>query len=230
MTLPPKPKGIVLASGGMDSLVLAAFATRESDVALLHVTYGQRTEKKELSCFQAIADHLGVKERMVADIGYLRTIGGSALTDPSIDVPPADLGRPGVPATYVPFRNAHFLCIAVSWAEVIGAKNVYLGAVWSDSSGYPDCRPVFFEAMNEAVRMGTREGSGIRVRAPFIQLKKKDLVLMGKSLGVPFEHTWSCYRDDEKACGRCDSCALRLRAFAEAGVPDPLPYEVRPAP
>lgn len=230
MTIHAKPKGVVLASGGMDSLVLAAFATRESDIALLHVTYGQRAERRELACFRAIADHMNVKERMVADIGYLREIGGSALTDASIDVPDADPLRQGVPVTYVPFRNAHFLCIAVSWAEVIGAKNVYIGAVWADSSGYPDCRPVFYEAMNEAIRMGTKDESGIRVRAPFVNLKKKDLVLMGKSLGVPFEHTWSCYRDGEKACGICDSCALRLRAFREAGVPDPLAYEVRRVP
>ena len=230
MTLsPPMPKGIVLASGGMDSLVLAAFATRESEISLLHVTYGQRTERKELASFHAIADHLKVRERMVADIGYLRTIGGSALTDPSVDIPPADPERRGVPATYVPFRNGHFLCIAVSWAEVIGAKNVYIGAVWADSSGYPDCRPAFYKAMNEAIRTGTKDESGIVAKAPFVNLKKKDIVLMGKSLSVPFERTWSCYRDGEKACGRCDSCALRLKAFAEAGVSDPLPYEVRPA-
>jgi 7-cyano-7-deazaguanine synthase len=228
MTVPPKPKGVVLLSGGMDSLVLAAFATRESEVALLHVNYGQPTERKELACFHAIADHLKVKDRLAVDIGYLKAIGGSALTDPRIAIPEADPDRSAVPATYVPFRNAHFLCIAVSWAEVIGAKNVYIGAVTADSSGYPDCRPEFYEAMNEAVRRGTKEGSGIVVRAPFVHLKKKDLVLMGKSLGVPFEHSWSCYRDEAKACGRCDSCALRMRAFAEAGVSDPIDYAVRP--
>jgi len=228
MTALQKTKGVVLASGGMDSLVLAAFATRESDIALLHVNYGQRTERKELACFNAIADHLGVKERLVADIGYLKRIGGSALTDPSISVPSADLQRLGVPSTYVPFRNAHFICIAVSWAEVIGAKSVYIGAVTADGSGYPDCRPEFYDAMNEAILRGTKDGSGIKIRAPFVRLKKKDLVLMGKSLGVPFEHSWSCYREEEKACGRCDSCALRLRAFAEAGVPDPITYEARP--
>jgi 7-cyano-7-deazaguanine synthase len=223
-----KPKGIVLVSGGMDSLVLAAFATRESTISLLHVNYGQRTEQKELACFHAVADHLKVKDRMVADIGYLRSIGASALTDPSIDVPPADPERGGIPVTYVPFRNAHFLCIAVSWAEAIGATNVYIGAVWADSSGYPDCRPAFYEAMNEAIRRGTKDESRIRVKAPFVNLKKKDIVLIGKSLGVPFEHTWSCYRDGDKACGRCDSCVLRQKAFAEADVPDPLAYEVRP--
>ncbi len=228
MTLPAKPKGIVLVSGGMDSLVLAAFATRESDVSLLHVNYGQRTEERELACFHAIADHLKARERMVVDIGYLRSIGNSALTDPSIDVPPAEPHRAGIPVTYVPFRNAHFLCIAVSWAEATGAANIYIGAVWADSSGYPDCRPAFYEAMNEAIRAGTKGGSRIRIKAPFVNLRKKDIVLIGKSLGVPFEHTWSCYRNDEKACGRCDSCALRQKAFAEAGVPDPLAYEVRP--
>jgi 7-cyano-7-deazaguanine synthase len=221
------PKGVVLTSGGMDSLVLAAFATREAEIALLHVSYGQRTQARELACFQAIADHLGVREKLVADIGYLKEIGGSALTDPSIPVPEADPGRIGAPATYVPFRNAHFVCIAVSWAEVLGARHVYIGAVWADSSGYPDCRPAFYDAMNEAIRAGTRDGSGIAVRAPFLNLRKKDLVLMGKSLGVPFERSWSCYRDGAKACGRCDSCSLRLRAFAEAGVPDPLSYETR---
>ncbi len=224
---PGLPKGIVLASGGMDSLVLAAFASRESETALLHVNYGQRTERRELECFRAIAEHLKVREAKAVDIGYLRTIGGSALTDPSIEVPEADLSRQGVPATYVPFRNAHFLSIAVSWAEVIGATRIYIGAVWADSSGYPDCRPAFYDAMNEAIRLGTREETEIEIKAPFLNLKKKDIVLMGKSLGVPFERTWSCYRDGEKACGRCDSCALRLRAFAEAGVPDPLEYEVR---
>ena len=227
MTAAGKPKGVVLASGGMDSLVLAAFATRESDIALLHVNYGQRTERKELACFHAIADHLNVSERLVADIGYLKTIGGSALTDHSIAVPPAGLQPPRVPVTYVPFRNAHFLCIAVSWAEVIGAKSVYIGAVTADSSGYPDCRPEFYDAMNETIRRGTKEESGIVVRAPFVRLMKKDLVLMGKSLGVPFEHSWSCYREEEKACGLCDSCALRMRAFADAGIPDPIPYDAR---
>lgn len=228
MTVPGKPKGIVLASGGMDSSVLAGFATRESEIAMLHVNYGQRTHKKELACFHAIADHLGVQQRLVVEISHLAAIGGSALTDLSLPIPEADLRRKGVPITYVPFRNAHLLCIAVSWAEVIGAKNIYIGAVWADSSGYPDCRPAFYEAMNEAIRLGTREESDIGVRAPFVRLKKKDLVLLGKSLGIPFERTWSCYRDGERACGRCDSCALRLRAFAEAGVPDPLDYEARP--
>ena len=227
--VPPKPKGIVLVSGGMDSAVLAAFATRESEIALLHVNYGQLTEKKELACFHAIADHLKVRERLVVDIGHLKAVGGSALTDPAIAVPEAELDRAGIPVTYVPFRNAHFVCIAVSWAEVIGAKTIFVGAVWADSSGYPDCRPAFYEAMNEAIRLGTKEESGIAVKAPFVRLKKKDIVLMGKSLGVPFERTWSCYKEGEKACGRCDSCALRLRAFDEAGVPDPLEYEEKPA-
>jgi 7-cyano-7-deazaguanine synthase len=230
MTAPPKPLGIALCSGGMDSLVMAEFVTRESELCLLHVNYGQRTEAKELACFHAIAEHLPVpaRRRLVVDISHLKRIGGSALTDEAIAVPDADLHRNGVPATYVPFRNAHLVAIAVSWAEVIGAGNIYIGAVEADSSGYPDCRPEFYEAMNEAIRQGTREGSGIAVKAPFIRLMKKDIVLMGKSMGVPFERSWSCYRDGVKACGACDSCALRLRAFAEAGVEDPLPYETRP--
>ncbi len=230
MTTGGKPVGIALVSGGMDSLVMAEFCRRESDLALLHVNYGQRTEAKELLCFHAVAEHLKVpaSRRLVADIGYLKRIGGSALTDDGIDVPNANLGREGVPVTYVPFRNAHLVAIAVSWAEVIGAKNIYIGAVAADAPGYPDCRPEFYEAMNETIRRGTKEGSGIVVKAPFVHLLKKDIVLMGKSMGVPFEHSWSCYREGEKACGECDSCALRLRAFAEAGVSDPLPYENRP--
>jgi 7-cyano-7-deazaguanine synthase len=230
MTAPPKPLGIALCSGGMDSLVMAEFVTRESELCLLHVNYGQRTEAKELACFHAIAEHLSVpaRRRLVVDISHLKRIGGSALTDEAIAVQDADLHRNAVPATYVPFRNAHLVAIAVSWAEVIGARNIYIGAVEADSSGYPDCRPEFYEAMNEAIRQGTREGSGIAVKAPFIRLMKKDIVLMGKSMGVPFERSWSCYRDGVKACGACDSCALRLRAFAEAGVEDPLPYETRP--
>ncbi|HEY5995948.1 MAG TPA: 7-cyano-7-deazaguanine synthase QueC [Candidatus Deferrimicrobiaceae bacterium] len=225
-----KPQGIVLLSGGMDSSVLAAFARRESELALLHVNYGQRTEGKELSSFRAVGDRLGVPpaRRLVVDIGHLAQIGGSALTDAAIDVPPADLGHDGIPVTYVPFRNAHFIAIAVSWAEVIGASCIYVGAVEADSSGYPDCRPAFYEAMNETIRQGTKPGSGIVVKTPFIGLKKKDIILLGKSLGVPFEHTWSCYRDEAPACGVCDSCALRLRSFAEAGIEDPIPYAVRP--
>jgi len=225
-----KPLGIALVSGGMDSLVMAAFCRRETELALLHVNYGQRTEARELACFNAIAEFLEVppSRRLVADIGYLKDIGGSALTDGAIDVPGADLERKEVPVTYVPFRNAHLVAIAVSWAEVLGAKSVYIGAVAADSSGYPDCRPEFYEAMNETIRRGTKEGSGIVVKAPFLQLKKKDIVRMGVSMGVPFEHSWSCYREEEKACGLCDSCALRLRAFAEAEREDPLPYETRP--
>ncbi len=230
MTAPEKPAGIALVSGGMDSLVMAEFCRRESDLALLHVNYGQRTEARELACFHAIAEFLDIpaRRRLVADIGYLKAIGGSALTDRGIKVPPADLGRTEVPATYVPFRNAHLLAIAVSWAEVLGAKTVYIGAVAADSSGYPDCRPEFYEAMNEAIRCGTKDGSGIVVKAPFLRLTKKDIVHLGKSMGVPFEHTWSCYREGDAACGACDSCALRLRAFSEAGAVDPLPYESRP--
>jgi 7-cyano-7-deazaguanine synthase len=212
----------------MDSAVLAAFAARESRLCLLHVDYGQRTEARERSCFHALADRFGVRDRLVVEARYFRTIGGSALTDDSIDVPKADLDAAGIPVTYVPFRNAHFIAMAVSWAEVIGATSVYLGAVEADSSGYPDCRPAFYDAMNEAVRLGTKPGTAIVVKTPFIRLKKKDIILLGKSLEVPFESTWSCYRDEGSACGRCDSCALRLRAFAEAGVDDPLPYEERP--
>jgi 7-cyano-7-deazaguanine synthase len=221
---------VALLSGGMDSCVCAAIAAQEHELALLHVSYGQRTAARERRAFRGIADIWGVEQRLECSLDHLRQIGGSSLTDPSRPVikDGLDSGPGGIPTSYVPFRNAHFLAIAVSWAEVIGAKNIYIGAVAADSSGYPDCRPEFYEAMNEAIRRGTREDSGIVVKAPFVALKKKDIVLMGKSMGVPFERSWSCYREGEAACGVCDSCALRLRAFAEAGVDDPLPYETRP--
>jgi len=218
-------KGVVLISGGMDSCVLTAFAAREvREILGLHVNYGQRTEKRELKAFHDICDHFGIEKRFVADIGYLGRIGGSCLTDPSIEVPLGQFSEEGIPISYVPFRNAHFLSIAVSWAEVEGAGAVYIGAVEVDSSGYPDCRGSFIEAFNEVVREGTKPETSITIRAPFLKLMKRDIVVMGKSLGAPFHLTWSCYKDEDVACGECDSCYLRIKAFEEAGVKDPIPY------
>jgi 7-cyano-7-deazaguanine synthase len=215
---------VVLASGGMDSCVTAAVAARAHPLAMLHVSYGQRTERRERSCFDALADHFGAARRLVARLDHLRAIGGSSLTDPGIAVPEADLQRAGIPPTYVPFRNAQLLAVAVSWAEVLGAHDVFIGAVEEDSSGYPDCRRVFFEAYEAMIERGTRPGAQIRLQTPLIGMKKSAIVRLGLELGAPLHLTWSCYQDEAAACGTCDSCALRLRAFAEAGVPDPLPY------
>lgn len=220
---------IVLVSGGMDSAVTAAIAVSEGEAAFLHINYGQRTEARELKAFNAIADSYCVKERLVVDISYLKKIGGSALTDASIDVPDGDLSRKDVPLTYVPFRNANFLSITVSWAEVIAAKNIYIGAVEEDSSGYPDCREAFFTAFEKAANLGKRPGADIKIVTPLIHMKKAEIVKKGLELKAPLHLTWSCYRDETLACGECDSCLLRLRGFAEAGAADPIPYRERAA-
>jgi 7-cyano-7-deazaguanine synthase len=219
-------KAIVLLSGGLDSAVTAAAAVSRHGsafVAFLHVNYGQRTEARELEAFNAIADFYGVGKRLVADISYLKQIGGSALTDERIEVPTSGVGE-GIPITYVPFRNSHLLSIAISWAETIGAKEVYMGAVEEDSSGYPDCREGFFRAFEQAAALGTRPEAEIRIITPLIHLRKSEIVKKGVELGAPLHLTWSCYRDSVAACGVCDSCLLRLRGFAEAGQTDPIPY------
>jgi 7-cyano-7-deazaguanine synthase len=213
-------------SGGMDSCVCAAAAAREFDVLALHVTYGQRTADRERRAFEALANHFGVapERRLVADIAHLAAIGGSALTDEAIAVPEDGIDEVAVPVTYVPFRNAHLLSIATSWAEVRGASRIFIGAVEEDSSGYPDCRAVFYEAFGRAIDLGTRPETRIRIETPIIGLSKPGIVRLGAELEAPFHLTWSCYQRSDIACGACDSCRLRIRAFAEAGVPDPIPY------
>jgi 7-cyano-7-deazaguanine synthase len=220
-----KSKAVVLLSGGMDSLVTAAIASLNHTPAFLHVRYGQKTHFREFQAFNDIAGHYNVRERLVCNIDSLNQIGGSSLTDDSIEISAADPDSGIIPTSYVPFRNAHMLCIAVSWAEVIGAQHIYIGAVEEDSSGYPDCRRFFFDAFEKAIETGTKPETDIKIVTPVINLRKKDIVLKGLELNVPFELSWSCYRNSDKACGRCDSCALRLRAFNEAGIPDPIPYE-----
>ncbi|GMV35934.1 MAG: 7-cyano-7-deazaguanine synthase [Fimbriimonadales bacterium] len=219
---------IVLVSGGLDSCVTAAIARNEtSRLGALHVSYGQRTAARELRAFEEIADALGFEDRLVTDIGYLAQIGGSSLTDPSIPVTVADLEAKSPPSSYVPFRNTHLLSIAVSWAEVCGARQVFIGAVEEDSSGYPDCRRAYFDQFERLVALGSRL-EGFTVATPLIALRKSDIVREGLRLEAPLHLTWSCYSESEVACGVCDSCALRLRGFQEAGVEDPLPYRVRP--
>jgi 7-cyano-7-deazaguanine synthase len=209
----------------MDSAVTAALAAREHRLAFLHASYGQRTERRELGCFHALADHFSAEARLVVDLPALRQIGGSSLTDPSLPVREGEPVEGVVPSSYVPFRNAHLLSAAVSWAEVIEAGAVFIGAVWDDSSGYPDCRPEFYRAFEEAVRLGTRPQTAIRIATPVIALSKGEIVRQGLALDVPFAKTWSCYQGSERACGRCESCRLRRRGFEAAGSVDPIPYE-----
>jgi len=223
MTAGTKSRSVVLLSGGMDSCVCAALAARDFDAAAVHVSYGQRTEERERKAFVGICDRLNIRERLVVRNEALRAIGGSALTDERIAVPESHAIRGEVPVTYVPFRNAHFLAVAVSWAEVLGAESVYIGAVEPDSSGYPDCRPAYYEAFNQVIQAGTKEGR-IRIVTPLIAMRKAEIVRLGLELGAPFDLTWSCYSGKERACGVCDSCVLRLRAFREVGVADPIPY------
>ena len=225
-------KAVVLLSGGMDSCVSTAIARERhgaENLALLHTGYGQRTQKRERRAFQEIADFYGVRERLVVQMDHFRAIGGSALTDEKIAVPENDLGASGphgsaIPVTYVPFRNAHFLSVAVSWAEAIGAGAIYIGAVAEDSSGYPDCRPEYYRVFQELIRAGTRPETQIEMVTPVITMRKSEIIRRGLELGAPLHLTWSCYQEEEVACGACDSCLLRLRAFAEAGAADPIPY------
>ena len=223
MAHPTKSRAIVLLSGGMDSCVCAALASRDHDVAALHVSYGQRTEHRERQSFLAICERLHIQDKLLVRNDALRAIGGSALTDENIAVPIASVADHTIPVTYVPFRNAHFLSVAVSWAEVLGATKIYIGAVEPDSSGYPDCRPVYYEAFNRVIRAGTKEGN-IEIVVPLIAMRKAEIVRLGLELNAPFDLTWSCYSHEDRACGQCDSCVLRLRAFAAAGVNDPIPY------
>ena len=222
MTAPQK--AIVLLSGGMDSCVAAAIANQTHRLALLHASYGQRTQERERRAFDEIANFYGVRERLVIRLDALSQIGGSALTDPSISVPDMGVSSGRIPITYVPFRNAHFLSAAVSWAEVIGASSIFVGAVAEDSSGYPDCRPEYYRAFEDVIQAGTRPETHVEICTPVIGMRKSEIVRRGIELGAPLERTWSCYQFDDEACGACDSCRLRLRAFEEAGYPDPIPY------
>jgi 7-cyano-7-deazaguanine synthase len=227
-----RPKAVVLLSGGMDSCVTAAIANQSHQLALLHASYGQRTEARERRAFEEIADFYGVNQRLLIHLDSLAQIGGSALTDRRITVPEAEetvAPNAEIPITYVPFRNAHFLSAAVSWAEVIGANAIFIGAVAEDSSGYPDCRPEYYRAFAELVRQGTKPETHIEIVTPVIAMRKSEIVRRGKQLGAPLNLTWSCYQLEDEACGTCDSCRLRLRAFAEAELSDPIAYRARVA-
>ena len=232
-------KAIVLLSGGMDSCVCTAIARErhgERNLALLHAGYGQRTQRRERRAFEEIADYYAVRDRLVVQLEHFRAIGGSALTDQRIAVPENELGATAaatggaeIPVTYVPFRNAHFLSVGVSWAEAMGGGAIYIGAVAEDSSGYPDCRPEYYQVFQDLIRVGTRPETQIEIVTPVIRMKKSEIIRQGLELGAPLQLTWSCYQGEEAACGSCDSCLLRLRAFAEAGVEDPILYKSRAA-
>ncbi|MCD6182593.1 MAG: 7-cyano-7-deazaguanine synthase QueC [Candidatus Cloacimonetes bacterium] len=219
-------QGIVLVSGGMDSLVTAAIAQNECDaVYYLHVNYGQKTQARELMAFEGICDHYHPADVLEADVTYLAKIGGSSLTDSALTIDDHS-DKEEVPNTYVPFRNAHLIAIATSWAEVIGAQRIYIGAVEEDSSGYPDCRERFYTALERAIDEGTKDETKIQLCTPIIHKSKAEIVKLGMQLGAPLELSWSCYRNDDVACGTCDSCILRIRAFQNAGVKDPIPYAI----
>lgn len=219
-------KGIVLLSGGMDSSTCLAIAKNEcEDVACLHLNYGQRTQERELKSFNLLCDYYKIDKRLIVDISYLSQIGGSSLTDHNIEVDKIDLETTEIPTTYVPFRNANILAISTSWAEVLKFNRIYVGAVEEDSAGYPDCRTEFYKAFEKLIELGTKPDTKIEIITPLIQLKKDNIVSEGDKLKVPFELTWSCYKNNDKACGKCDSCFRRLRGFEISGIKDPIEYE-----
>ncbi|MBM4171673.1 MAG: 7-cyano-7-deazaguanine synthase QueC [Ignavibacteria bacterium] len=223
-----KKYAIVAVSGGMDSCVTAAIANEKYNLAMLHVNYGQRTESRELKAFHEIAEFYKAEKKLVIDFGHLSKIGGSSLTDKAIEVTKADLKNQEIPSSYVPFRNANILGACVSWAEVIGASVIFIGAVYEDASGYPDCRPQFFRAFERVANLGTKPDSKLKIKTPIIDFTKSEIVKKGIELKAPLHLTWSCYQNEDKACGVCDSCAFRLRGFQQAGVEDMIPYKTKP--
>ncbi|GBD90856.1 7-cyano-7-deazaguanine synthase [bacterium BMS3Abin04] len=223
-----KKLAVIALSGGMDSCVTAAIANQDYNLALLHINYGQKTENRELTAFHDIAEFYNAEKKMVIEFTHFQKIGGSSLTDKNIEISKADLENKEIPTSYVPFRNANILSACVSWAEVIDAEAIFIGAVYEDSSGYPDCRPDFFSAFEQVINLGTKPQTQIKIETPIIYMKKSEIIQKGLELNAPFSLTWSCYQNEEEACGVCDSCALRLRAFQELGLEDPIPYKTRP--
>ncbi|MEX2607871.1 MAG: 7-cyano-7-deazaguanine synthase QueC [Kiritimatiellia bacterium] len=228
MTTDSSTLAVVLVSGGLDSCVTAAIAAQQHELAFLHLNYGQRTEARERKAFLDLAEAFGVENQLNVDVTHLARIGGSSLTDHGMEITKADLNSREIPSSYVPFRNANILSVAVSWAEVIGAAKLFIGAVAEDSSGYPDCRPEFFEAFNQVIATGTKPDTRLHIETPIIHLSKREIIGEGMRLKAPLHLTWSCYQSEDKACGVCDSCALRLRGFQQAGLRDPLPYSIQP--
>ncbi|AEI14741.1 exsB protein [Flexistipes sinusarabici DSM 4947] len=218
-------KAVVLMSGGLDSCVTAGIASLDYELYFLHVNYGQKTEKRELKSFNDLYKHFNGRDKLIVDIGYLKKIGGSSLVDDKENIEAGNVERKDIPRTYVPFRNGNILSIGVSWAEVIGAQKIFIGAVAEDSSGYPDCRKEFYDAFNEVLKVGLKPETELSIETPIIDMTKSEIVKIGSELNVPFHLTWSCYKNETKACGVCDSCLLRLRGFEKAGIKDPIPYD-----
>jgi len=223
-----KQRAVIAVSGGLDSCVTTAIASKEYDLALAHFNYGQKTETKELESFNKIADYFNVEKRMVIDFSHFQKIGGSSLTDKSMIITEADLHNENVPTSYVPFRNGNLISACASWAEIIEANSIFIGAVFEDSSGYPDCRPDFFNTFETAINLGTKPETKIQIKTPIINMNKKEIIELGLELKAPLELTWSCYANEDEACGACDSCALRLRGFQSLGIVDPIPYKEIP--
>ncbi len=223
-----KEIAVVAVSGGMDSCVTAAIANENYDLAFAHINYGQRTEERELKSFNDIADFYEIEKRLVIDFTHLSKIGGSSLTDKNINITKANLTNKDIPSSYVPFRNANILSACTSWAEVLNASRIFIGAVFEDSSGYPDCRPSFFFAFEKMIEEGTKPETKIKIETPIIHLSKSEIVKRGFELKAPLELTWSCYQNNDEACGECDSCALRLKGFQQSGYVDPIPYKMKP--
>lgn len=220
-----KPLAVVLLSGGMDSALCASIASLEYTLAFLHIQYGQRTAKKELECFKKLCHYFNPHKVLIVEAPFLKDIGGSSLTDENLPIP--EDHQEGIPSTYVPFRNGIFLSIATAWAETLGAKKIFIGVNQRDFSGYPDCREAFIKAFNQAILEGTKPETQIQIETPLMNLSKKEIVELGRKLNTPFELTWSCYKENDIACGKCSSCKLRLKAFNEAGIKDPIPYSER---
>jgi 7-cyano-7-deazaguanine synthase len=219
---------VIAVSGGLDSCVTAAIAEQDYEMAFAHFNYEQKTEKRELKAFNEIADYYNVDKGLIIDYSHLSKIGGSSLTDKNIEISKADLISKEIPTSYVPFRNANILSACVSWAEVLKADAVFIGAVFEDSSGYPDCRPPFFESFEKMIDLGTKPETSIKIVTPIIHLSKAEIIKKGFELKAPIHLTWSCYQSEDKACGVCDSCAFRLRGFQQAGIEDPITYRVKP--
>lgn len=219
-----KKLAVVLLSSGLDSVVTATIASRSYDLVLVHFNYGHRTEQVELERFKRLVQWFNPYKYFIIDLPFMKEIGGSSLVDSTLEVP-LDVSQKGIPSTYVPFRNGIFLSIAAYIAEVMGAEAIFIGANQVDFSGYPDCRGQFLSAIEKAINEGTKPETQIKVVAPLLNCTKEEIVRIGVELGAPFELTWSCYVNNEIACGRCESCRLRLEGFRKAGVKDPIPYE-----
>lgn len=219
-----RPVAVILASGGLDSCVAAAWAARDFELAFFHADYGQRTLTRERAACRAQAAHFQVRRLLEVDLGFLGRLGGSSLTDPRLPVPQSADEPPGLPSTYVPFRNALLLAAATAWAEVLHAAAVVIGANILDNPGYPDCRPEFFQAFEKVMELGTGPDTHLKILTPLIDLDKAGIIRLGLELQAPLHLTWSCYQENLLACGRCSSCRLRLKGFAAAGVTDPIRY------